>query len=135
MTGYIYKFDANKITMSLMVKDKQLLKNYNKIWKKIERLMSIDFNCKTTYGDDDDKYIKTKIKIYADIIIINFHNNKIRKEKVPSKCLSIIMLDSVIESHKKYYPQTFLEECKYVQEKTKCENYIDEELDSDSDNE
>ena len=34
MTGYINKFDKNKITMSLMVKDKQLLKNYNKIWKK-----------------------------------------------------------------------------------------------------
>ena len=42
-----------------MVKDKQLLKNYNKIWKKIEKLMTIDFNNKTTY-DDDDKYIKTK---------------------------------------------------------------------------
>ena len=34
MTGYINKFDENKITMSLMVKDKQLLKNYKKIWKK-----------------------------------------------------------------------------------------------------
>ena len=34
MTGYINKFDENKITMSLMVKDKQLLKNYNKIWRK-----------------------------------------------------------------------------------------------------
>ena len=34
ITGYINKFDENKITMSLMVKDKQLLKNYNKIWKK-----------------------------------------------------------------------------------------------------
>ena len=50
------------------------------------------------------------------------------------KCLSIIMLDSVIKANKKYYPQTFLEECKYVQEKIKFENYIDEELDSDSDN-
>ena len=37
MTDYINKFDRNKITMSLMVKDKQLLKNYNKIWKKFER--------------------------------------------------------------------------------------------------
>ena len=35
MTGYINKFDKNKITMSLMIKDKKLLKNYNKIWKKI----------------------------------------------------------------------------------------------------
>ena len=56
------------------------------------------------------------------------------KEKVPCKCLSIIMLDSVIESDEKYYPQTFLEEYKYVQEKIKFENYIHEELDSDSDN-
>ena len=133
MTGYINEFNENKITMSLMVKDKQLLKNYNKIWKKIEKLMKIDFNTKTTYGDDD-KYIKTKIKTYADIIITNFHNKKIPKEKVPCKCLSITMPDSVIESDKKCYPQTFLEECKQVQEKIKCESYINEELDSDSDN-
>ena len=32
MTGYINKFDKNKIPVSLMVKDKQLLKNDNKIW-------------------------------------------------------------------------------------------------------
>ena len=49
------------------------------------------------------------------------------------KCLSIIMLDSVIKANKKYYPQTFLEECKYVQEKIKTENYIDEDLESGSD--
>ena len=116
-----------------MVKDKQLLKNYNKIWKKFEILMSIDFNSKTTYGYDD-KYIKTKIKTCADIIITNFHNKKMPKEKVPCKCLPIIMLDSVIESDEKYCPQTFLEECKYVQEKKKFENYIDEELDSNSGN-
>ena len=36
MTGYINKFDGNKITMSLMVKDKQLLESYNKIWKKLK---------------------------------------------------------------------------------------------------
>ena len=47
--------------MSLMIKDIKLLKNYYKIWKKIEKLMQIDFNTKTTY-DDDDKYIKTRIK-------------------------------------------------------------------------
>ena len=75
MTVYINKFDKNKITMSLMVKDKQLLKNYNKIWKKIEKLMKIDFNTKTTYGDDD-KYIKTKIKTYKDSINTNFRNRE-----------------------------------------------------------
>ena len=57
----VNKFDKSKITMSLMVKDMQLLENYNKIWKKFAKLMKIGFNTKTTYGDDD-KYIKTKIK-------------------------------------------------------------------------
>ena len=66
----------------------------------------------------------------------NFHNKKMLKEKSPCKCLSIIMPDSVIKANKKYYPQTFLEQCKYVQEKIKTENYIDEDLEkseSDSD--
>ena len=36
-TGYINKFDKNKITMSLMIKDRQLLKSYNKIWKKLKK--------------------------------------------------------------------------------------------------
>ena len=35
-TSYFNKFDKNKITMSLMGKDKQLLENYNKIWKKLK---------------------------------------------------------------------------------------------------
>ena len=96
--------------------------------------MSIDFNSKIAYGDDNDKYIKTKIKTYADIIPTNFHNKKTPKEKVLCKCLSIVILDSVIESDETYYPQTFLEEWKYAQENIKFENYIDEELDSDSDN-
>ena len=42
--------------------------------------------------------------------------------------MQIKMLDSVIKANKKYYLQTFLEECKYVQEKIKTENYIDENL-------
>ena len=48
----------------------------------------------------------------------------------------IILLDSVIKANKKDYPQTLLEECKYVQEKLKNENYIDDDLEkseSDSD--
>ena len=79
-------------------------------------------------------------------IATNFHNKKVPKEKIPSKCLSITMLDSVeayikhissiegyIEAYIKCYPQTFLEECKYVQENIKFENYINDNLDSDSD--
>ena len=49
------------------------------------------------------------------------------------------MLDSVIRVNKKYYPQTFLEECKDVIKKNKMENLIDDDLDlrssDESDNE
>ena len=115
-----------------MIKDKQLFKNYNKIWEKIESLMRKKFDSKLFYGNDDNKYIKTKIKTFKDSIITNFHNKKVPEEKIPYKCLSIIVLDSVIKTDNKYYPQTFLEECVYKQQKEQ-KNYIKGELESDSD--
>ena len=67
-------------------------------------------------------------------MITNFHNKTMPKDKATCKCLSIIMLDSVIKSNKKYYSQTSLEQCKYAQEKIKIENHIDEDLEkSESD--
>ena len=83
-TGYINKSEKNKIAMALMVEDKQLLENYKKIWKKIKRLMGIDFESKATYND---KYINTKIKTYKDSITTNFYDKKgfkeVPQEKVP----------------------------------------------------
>ena len=45
------------------------------------------------------------------------------------------MLDSAIKVGKKYYPQTLLEECKYEITKQKMENFITDDLRSESDNE
>ena len=81
MTGYARKFDENT-TLSFRVNNnnKQLLKNYNKIWETVENLLKIYFESKAVYGDDD-KYIKTKIKKYTDRMITNFHNKKCQKNK------------------------------------------------------
>ena len=127
--------------MSFKINDKQLLKKYNQIWRRVEKLLKIELDSKFVYGDDD-KYIKTKIIMYGDSTFTSFQGKKMPKEKAPCKCLSIIMLDSVIKAKKKYYPQTLLEECKYEQEKIKMENLIDDDLekslsdesDSESDN-
>ena len=70
MTGYFKKFNENA-TMSFRVNDnnnKQLLKITAKIWEEIEKLIKISFESKPVYGDND-KYIKTKIEIYADSIV------------------------------------------------------------------
>ena len=61
--------------------------------------MRIDFESKPVYSDDN-KYIKTNIKIYAGSMVSDFQNKKIPKEKAPYKCLLIIMLDSVIKVNK-----------------------------------
>ena len=78
MTVYARKFDKNA-TISFTFNGKQLLKNYNKVWEKVEKLMKIDFENKSVYSDDD-KYIKAKIKIYAGSMITNFHNKELLKE-------------------------------------------------------
>ena len=57
--------------------------------------MNMEFDSESVYGDND-KYIKTKIKSYEDKVNPNFQGNKIPKENASYKCLSLIMLDSVI---------------------------------------
>ena len=112
---------------------KTLLKEYTKIWRKFSSLMNIEFDSGPVYGDND-KYIKTKIKICGDKVNTNFHDKKIPKEKTVCKCLSLIMLGSVIRVNQKYYPKTLLEECKYEIKKTKMENLINDDLELSSPN-
>ena len=59
----------------------------------------------------------------------NFQGRKVPKENASYKCLSLLVLDSVIRVNKKYYPQTFWEEFKYVIRKNKMENLINDDLD------
>ena len=99
-------------TMSFKASDNKLLKKYTKIWEKVSNSMSIEFDSEPLYGNDD-KYVKTKIKLYEIKVNINFQGNRVPTENASYKCVSLIMLDSVIRVNKNYYPQTFLEECKY----------------------
>ena len=98
--------------------------------------MKTNFNTINTFGDDD-KYRETKIKTYKDSIITNSYDKtefkEVPEEKIPHECLSIIILFSVIYAQLKYYPQTFLEECKYVKTNVRTKNYIDMELKPESD--
>ena len=45
MTGYAKKFNENA-AISFKANNKQLLKNYNKIWEKVEKLLKINFESK-----------------------------------------------------------------------------------------
>ena len=49
--------------------------------------------------------------------------------------MSLTLLESVIRVNKKYYPQTPLEQCKYIIKNNKIENLINDDLDSSSSDE
>ena len=46
----------------------------------------------------NDKYIKTRVKIYNDRVYTNFQHNKIPKDNEYCACLSVILLDSIFDS-------------------------------------
>ena len=50
-------------------------------------------------------------------------------------CTACITIDSVMKMDKKYFPQVYLEECKYKIKKIQISRFIDAELDSESDSE
>ena len=85
MTGYVRKFEGNT-TMSFKINNKQLLKKYNQIWKRVEKLLKIEFNSKPVYDDDDDdddddKYIKAKINICNNSMITKFQDKKCQNKE------------------------------------------------------
>ena len=61
------------------VNDNRLFNKYTKIWGKVSILMNIEFASELVY-DDNDRYIKAKIKSYGDKKNTSFQVKKIAKE-------------------------------------------------------
>ena len=70
--------------------------------------------------------------MYDDTACTNLQGKIVPTENASYKSLSLIMLDCVIRVIKKYYPQTLLEECKYIIRKNKMQNLITDDLDLSS---
>ena len=79
---------------------------------------------------NNNKYIKTKIKICNNRIYTNFQHNKIPKDNEYFASLSVIVLDYIFSnSDKECYSQIFLEDCKYaMKNKKKIVNATNEVL-------
>ena len=113
--------------MTFSIKDDKLLEKYNEIWETVTNIIYKEFDSNPIYNE---KYIKTKIKVYNKKVNTNFHG-------LECVCLPIILLDSVYKKDNKYYPLVFLEEYRYVVREKKIDNYITDnvEISSDSDDE
>ena len=96
-----------------MIEDDDLLEKYNTIQDKVSTDIKKELDSEPVYNKN---YLKTKIKSYGDKVT-DFYNKKIPKLDSNHTCLAVIRLDSALKKDDYYYPQVFLKECKYVEEK------------------
>ena len=113
--------------MSFLIKDDQVRKKYEKIWKVIKNKLEIKFHNEPIYKQ---KYLKAKVREYDGVIKTNFLGNAVPKENMHYTCIACITIDSVMKANKKNYPQVYLEECKYKIKKIQMSRFINTELDS-----
>ena len=66
--------------------------------------------------------------MYDNKVNTIFQRKETPKGDASYKCLPLVMLDSIVKVGKKYYPQVFLEEYKYIKRKNEMFNYINDDL-------
>ena len=91
MSGFIRLFDNGCKNMSFMIKDDRVLTKFNGIWGKIKGLLGL--HSEPIY---DEKYIKTKARLFNGDIYTTFWREKIQKEGIHYTCIAVIIRDSII---------------------------------------
>ena len=92
--------------------------------------MKIKFHSMPVY---DEKYLKTKVREYDDVIKTNFLGNDVPNENMHYTCIAYITIAFFMTMEKKSFPHIYLEECKYKIKKIQMSRFINTKLDSDSD--
>ena len=129
MDGYIKYFNNGGKNMSFMIKDDKVWDKYDKIWNVIKDKVGTTFRSEPIY---EYKYLRTKVREFDGAIKTNFLGNGVPKENMYYTCIACITIDSIMRMDKKYFPQVYLEECKYKVKKIQISRFIKAELKSDS---
>ena len=107
MSGWIKYFEYVGKNMSLKTEDQSVYVKYNSICikylynniNKIKDLLSgIKLHSEPVY---DDRYIKTKVKAFIEVIKTMFDGDKIPEERIKCTCLACIGINSVLKVGKK----------------------------------
>ena len=101
MSGHIKFFDDGGKNMPFKTEDDNVFLEYDEIWNKIKKTLNIKFHSQPIY---DEKYIKTEVKTFDDVINTFFFRQ---------------LIDSDMKIDKNNYPQVYLEQCKYKEKRTR----------------
>ena len=102
---------------------------YDNIWDVIKDKLGFKFHSEPVY---EYKYLKAKVREFDGMIKTNFLGNNMPKENMHYTCIACITIDSVMKMDQKYFPQVYLEECKYKIKKIQMSRFISTELDLNS---
>ena len=67
------------------------------------------FNTTNALPVYDDRYIKTKIRIYGDKVYTSFHGLNVPEDDIECECFTVISNDSLLVYKNKYYLQVHLD--------------------------
>ena len=107
--------------MSFRVNDEKPLEEYKTIWTKTEDLKNIELNALPVYND---RYIKTKLRTYGDIVYPNSHGLNVLEDDIECESFTVISIDSLLVCDGKFYRQVYLDNCAY----TIVDNYTNDRL-------
>ena len=127
MSGYVKTFkveDKNIKLMSFCIDDEKLLQNYKAIWTKIEDLKNIKLRS-LVY---DNRYIKTKIRIYGNKVYANFCGLYVPEDGTECESFTIFTIGSLLVYKSKYYLQVCLDNCPYKIVNKPMTDYLDQNV-------
>ena len=110
MSGWINYFENGGKNTPFKIVDDEVYIKYNNIWNKIKELLGVKFYSEPIF---DDSYIKSKGKTFSDVFKTLLDAEEIPKERVEYAFIACISVYSVLKVDTKYFPQVYLEQCKY----------------------
>ena len=111
--AYAKSYDWQTKLMNFLIKNDDILEEYNTILNKVSVDLKNWFHSEPVYND---RFLKTKIKSYDDEVT-DFYKKEIPKVDSNPTCLAVISLDSGLNKYGNYYPQVLSKECKYIEKK------------------
>ena len=122
----VSQYDKNSAyTMSFNVfKEKEWMSQYKKIWTEVESQLFEKLATEPIKGNN----VRGKLKKWKKDIKTNFHG-QIPPYIVYCNATAVLKIDSVYKQGKNYHPQTYVEECIYIDVEKQRRNMLSDDDD------
>ena len=103
--------ETSKWCMSFNLEGRdEWIEKYKKIWEVVEAQL---FQCLTTEVVSKGRYINPKLNMYGDKIAVKYHDGKEVPYDKHCEATGLLRIASVYNQGINYWPQVYLDECKY----------------------